>query len=364
MSQCFESLLLEAVNFSLSHEVKWSRDTQDPWGIHKDDPSPWDKLFGPVFPRGGVSGVISRKGSVLARWGESDRADMTFSVAKTYLSLICGVAYDQGLIKDIDQPISDMFSGIGFDRGPNRLVTWRHLLQQTSEWEGVCCDIPDEVDHHRYLSFQNSRAKPAVQKGVKRKLNKPGTYWEYNDVRINQLSLALSYTFRESLDTVFERAILAPIGCSLNWSWSPYEDCFISIDGKRIPILPGGSHWGGGIRISSEDQVLVGQLIANKGMWEGDQLISQGWFDQMLAPSKLAPFYGFLVWLNTDNTIFPSIPESSFFAIGAGGAYTWIDPELQSVTVVRWIDPQCADQFMAKVRHALMRDIGVGNSTI
>jgi CubicO group peptidase (beta-lactamase class C family) len=184
-------------------------------------------------------------------------------------------------------------------------------------------------------------------------MHEPGTYWEYNDVRINQLSLALLHLFRRPLDEVFEQRILKPIGCSCDWHWAPYFDAFIDIDGITMPTLPGGSHWGGGVRISSQDQVLIGQLLLQRGRWRGEALISEDWIDLMLTPSRLAPYYGFLTWLNTDGILFPRLPESSLFAIGAGGSYTWIDPELNAVTVIRWINPLKVETFMVRLREVL-----------
>ena len=83
----------DAINFSLSHEVPWPRDPyavpaagQVPFGVHHTDPAPWNVLRGPLHLRGGVSGVILQHGNEIAAWGEPDRADQTFSVAKTYLA--------------------------------------------------------------------------------------------------------------------------------------------------------------------------------------------------------------------------------------------------------------------------------------
>ncbi|MGZ8256023.1 MAG: hypothetical protein ACXWVT_14300, partial [Burkholderiaceae bacterium] len=85
----------DAIAFAQSHEIPWPRDpAADParWGVHHDDPPPFNRLRGPVHPRGGVSGVIRVRGEEVAAWGEPDRADQTFSVAKTYLALLAGIA--------------------------------------------------------------------------------------------------------------------------------------------------------------------------------------------------------------------------------------------------------------------------------
>ena len=349
-----DDALADSVSFAVSNEIEWTRDNSSPWGIHGEDIPPWNRLRGPVFPRGGGSGAVLLDGEKIMSWGDFERPDLTFSVAKTYLSLLCGLAVDDGLIQDINECVEISLPGVGFDSSHNKSITWRHLLEQTSEWEGVCCGIPDQADHYRYLSFQDSRYRSNFKKGTKRPLNEPGTYWEYNDVRINQLSLALLHLFRQPLDEVFEKRILKPIGCSCDWAWTPYDDAYINIDGITMQTLPGGSHWGGGVQISSQDQVLIGQLMLQKGRWGKDVLISSDWIDMMLTPSLLAPFYGFLTWLNTDRILFPRLPESSIFAIGAGGSYTWIDREINAVTSVRWINPSCAETFMVHLRKAIV----------
>ena len=184
-----EHALRQAVQFAIDHETTWSREIGDAWGIHHDDPPPWNRLLGPVHSRGPVSGTIVVEGETRVSWGEPQRADLTFSVAKTYLALLAGIAHDRGLMPDVKEPVGARVSGIGFDEGRNAQVTWAHLLQQTSEWEGECFGVPDQVDRYRVLSFQGGAAKG--RKGDARPLQAPGTYWEYNDERINQWSLAL-----------------------------------------------------------------------------------------------------------------------------------------------------------------------------
>ncbi|HZP86213.1 MAG TPA: serine hydrolase [Burkholderiales bacterium] len=336
-----------AIRFAISHETSWPRDTGPGWGIHSDDPPPYNRLRGPVHDRGPVSGTIVIEGRPAASWGEPQRADLTFSVAKTYLALIAGVAHDLGLMPDVDEPVGVRVRGIGFDHGRNAQVTWQHLLQQTSEWEGECFGLPDQVDRYRTVQFQGAAA--SGKKGEARPLQTPGTFWEYNDVRINQLSLALLHLFRRPLPEVFREHIMRPIGASEDWSWAGYDDASIDLDGRRVQSVPGGSHWGGGVSISSVDQARIGQLLLDEGRAGGHQVISPEWIARMREPCPIAPFYGYLIWLNTQRRVFPSAPASSLFAIGAGSSFTWIEPQRKMVVVVRWIDANYADGFFNKV---------------
>ncbi|MEK6210129.1 MAG: serine hydrolase [Pseudomonadota bacterium] len=341
----------QAVQFAIDHETPWTREITDKWGIHHEDPPPWNKLLGPVHARGPVSGTIVLNGKTLTSWGEPDRPDLTFSIAKTYLALLAGVAHDRGLLPDVDEPVRARVSGIGFDEGRNAQVTWAHLLQQTSEWEGAIFGVPDQADRYRTLSFQGGVI--AGKKGDPRPLQTPGTFWEYNDVRINQLSLAMLHLFGRPLPEVFREAIMQPIGASDNWRWVGYDNAWINLNGRRVQSVPGGTHWGGGMSIGSHDQARVGQLLLDDGKANGRQVISAEWIKRMRTPCKIAPFYGYLIWLNHDRRVFPSVPKSSYFAIGAGSSFTWIEPERGMVLVVRWIDADHADEFFGRVLKAI-----------
>lgn len=344
----------DAITFAQAHEVPWPRDPQaDPggWGVHHADPPPYNRLRGPVHARGGVSGVIQVGGRELAQWGEPERADLTFSVAKAYLALLAGIAHDRGLLPDVDAPVVLGLRGLGFDDAHNRAVTWAHLLEQTSEWQGTCFGLPDQVEHNRRVAMDPK--PPQGAKGEARVLQPPGRYWEYNDVRINQLSLALLHLFRRPLPEVFEEAVLRPLGGGAGFRWEGYDDAWVEIDGRRMQSVPGGSHWGGGVSISTRDQARIAQLLLDGGTHAGRQLLSRAWIERMQQPCAIAPFYGWLTWLNRDGGQFPEASRRSWFMYGAGGHYVWMDPEHDAVVVVRWIDPKRVGGFVARVARVL-----------
>jgi CubicO group peptidase (beta-lactamase class C family) len=303
-------------------------------------------VLGPVRPRGGPNGLVLRGGYVAAEWGDTGRADMTFSVAKSYLSLLAGLAVDRGLIRSIDDPVRDYVRDGGFDSPQNRDITWRHLLQQTSEWQGTLWGKPDSIDHNRDVGKSElGRA----EKGQPRPLRPPGTLWEYNDVRVNRLSLALLHVFHEPLADVLRRDVMDPLGADGRWEWQPYANAWAEIDGRRLPAVPGGSHWGGGLWMSTRDHARVGLLVCRGGRWGARRLVSQAWIDESRRPCPLNPSYGLLWWLNTERAQIPSAPASSFAARGAGSNVIWIDPDHDLVVVVRWIDKASVDGFIKLV---------------
>jgi CubicO group peptidase (beta-lactamase class C family) len=308
-------------------------------------------LLGPVHDRGPVSGVILREGKTLISWGELERADLTFSVAKTYLALLAGVAHDLGLLPDVDEPVRVRIKDMGFDGGRNSKVTWAHLLQQTSEWEGDVFGLPDQVERYRTVQFQE--IKVSGKKGDPRPLQEPGTHWEYNDVRINQLSLALMHLFGRPLPEVFSDSLMQPIGASDQWKWVGYDNAWVDLNGRRVQSVPGGTHWGAGLSIGSIDQARVGQMLLDDGMAKGRRVLSSEWIRRMRTPCAIAPFYGYLTWLNYQQRVFPSVPESSYFAFGAGASFTWVEPGRKMVVVVRWINADFADEFFGRVLQAV-----------
>ena len=353
--------LTDAIRYAQEHEVPWPRDPavlpepgQQPWGVHHDDPPPYNRLRGPVHARGPQSGVIVRRGEEIAAWGEPDRADLTFSVAKSYLALLAGVAQARGLLPDENEPVAKRLAGIGFDdNAHNRAVTWAQLLTQTSEWEGTSFGLPDTVDRWRRVA-QDPRPA-AGPKGGARPLEAPGTYWEYNDVRINQLALALLHLFRRPLPEVFLESVLAPLGGGEGFAWRGYDDAWVELPGAgRVQTVPGGTHWGAGVSISARDQARVGRLVLDGGAApDGRQLIPRDWIEKMKAPSPIAPFYGRLLWLNREGRAFPGASHDAVFMVGAGGHYTWIDPGLAAVVVLRWLDPAYASLAIPRLAAAL-----------
>ncbi len=341
----------DAVGFAISSESKMLRDIRRALEEgHFAEPPPINEIIGPVKDRAEPSGVIVRDGHIVAEWGDIERVDMTFSATKSFLSLCAGIAFDRGLIPDIHAPVRNLVDDGGFDSDQNRTITWAHLLQLTSEWQGELWGKPDSVDHNRDLSLPPGQAS---DKGMRRTMQSPGTHWEYNDVRVNRLALALLRVFKEPLPAVLKREIMDPIGASNTWQWHGYRNSYIEIDGQKMQSVSGGAHWGGGLWISTLDQARVGLLMLNQGRWNGRRILSEEWIAQSVQPCALNANYGFMWWLNAIGEQAPAASRSSFFAKGVGANVIWIDPENSMVTVTRWIDKESFPKFAEKVVKAI-----------
>lgn len=336
-----QARLDEAVAFAESHETSMPKDPgqylRDRFAAQADQ-----EIVGPTQERGGVNGIVVRHGYIVAEWGDTLRADMTFSVTKSYLSTLGGIAIDQGLIDSMDDPVASYVEADGvdyFDSAHNRPITWKHLFTQTSEWEGTLWGKPDTADRRR---------------GVDRELSAPGTFWEYNDVRVNLLAACLLHVYRRPLPDVLEEEVMDPIGASETWHWHGYRTSVTEMDGREVQSVSGGGHWGGGLFISTRDHARFGYLFLRRGRWNDRQIVSESWVEAATTPSEVEPSYGFMWWLNRNGERFPSAPRSAFFAIGAGSTSTIVvDPEHDLVIVSRWVEGEHVDGVIARVLAAL-----------
>ena len=345
--------LQAAVAFAEASDSPWPRSFYYPDGryvgiVEWNETGPWSEVVGPVVPRGGPAGLILKGGRIAAEWGDTARADMTFSVAKSYLAVLAGLAVADGLIANVDEPVGASVKGPWFESVHNARITWRHLLQQSSEWQGELWGKADQVDHNRQLGVgaDNSR------KGHRRELKAPGTHYEYNDVRVNLLAFCLLQRFGRPLPEVLRERVMDPIGASKRWEWHGYRTSWTEVGGRRVQSVSGGAHWGGGMHIGARDMARLGLLVARRGHWGDRRILPEAWVRDMLSPSPTNASYGFLWWLNQGAARYPSAPASSVFARGAGSNIIWIDPEHDLVIVLRWIDKAAMGGFVSRLMAA------------
>ncbi|HJU30170.1 MAG TPA: serine hydrolase [Hyphomicrobiaceae bacterium] len=284
--------LQSAVEFALASDSPWPRSMYHPDGryvgnVEWNETGPWTEIVGEVRPRGGPAGLILKGGRIVAEWGDTSRADMTFSVAKSYLGVLAGIALADGLIASIDERVGARVRGPWFASAHNAPITWRHLLHQSSEWQGELWGKSDQVDHNRQTGVGADQSR----KGQRRDLNAAGTHFEYNDVRVNLLALCLLQLFGRALPDVLRARVMDPIGASAAWEWHGYETSWTDVKGQRVQSVAGGGHWGGGMFISARDHARLGLLMARSGRWGELEILPASWIREAFAPSPTNASY-------------------------------------------------------------------------
>lgn len=285
------------------------------------------RILGPTGTRETGSGLIIRGGKIVAEWGDLQRPEMTFSVVKSYLSTVAALAWGEGLINDLNAPVAEQVRDGTFASEHNRKISWHHLLNQTSDWSGQLWETWDWADRP---VGDDPAAWP------QRPLNEPGSFYKYNDVRVNLLAYSLLQLMRDPLPVVLRRQLMDPIGASSSWRWYGYDNSWITLDGQKIQSVSGGGHFGGGLFINTLDHARFGLLMLRGGRWQDEQLVPEGWLERALTPTSVRPDYGYLWWLNTARERIPAAPETAFWAAGFGGNYIYMDPEHDLLLVLRW----------------------------
>ena len=198
---------------------------------------PYHKILGPTKKRGGAAGMIIKDGYIVAEWGDVNRVDMTFSVTKSYLSTMAGLAVDEGLIRSTQDKVNEYVWDQTFWGEHNSKISWHHLLNQSSAWTGELFGIKDWADRPpRNGGIDDWRL--AVPR-------EPGTFMEYNDVRVNVLAYSLLQVWRKPLPQVLKEKIMDPIGASTTWRWFGYENAlwmsYVSVK-LRLCLTSSTSH--------------------------------------------------------------------------------------------------------------------------
>ncbi|AHM60818.1 penicillin-binding protein, beta-lactamase class C [Flammeovirgaceae bacterium 311] len=360
-----EAKLQNAIQFAIENEAKAPRNLKEAH-YQSFGKEPFGDAIGPFKERGEPAGLVIRGGFIVAQWGDPAEVNMTYSVSKSFLSTVVGLAFDHGLIHQLNDavhsymapiiPYSPTSSGNKADglaqsevlelfaTAHNRKISWDHLLRQTSDWEGTLWGKPDWAD----------RPEGEASTWRTRGRHEPGSVYKYNDVRVNVLALAATNVWRRPLPQVLKEQVMDPIGASSSWRWLGYENSWIILDGQPVQVVSGGAHWGGGMFISALDQARFGYLTLRRGRWKDKQILSENWIRQARTPTAANTGYGFMnYFLNTDKKLFPSAPETAFAHLGAGTNMVYVDEEHDLIVVARWIENKALDGLVARVLESI-----------
>jgi CubicO group peptidase (beta-lactamase class C family) len=345
--------LQQAIDFSVANESSSPKDTalalKQTFGVRE----PNFKILGPTQTRAALNGIIIRRGYVAAEWGDTARTDMAHSVTKTFLTTVVGLAWQRGMIRDLNDRASDYLPTMDreqlFASDHNASITWEHLLRQTSDWSGTLWGVPDWADRPVGATPADFPNRP---------MHEPGTFFKYNDVRVNLLALVALQTWRRPLPQVLREEIMDPIGASNTWRWYGYENSWVTVDGRSIQSVSGGGHFGGGMFVSAWDLARFGYLFLRQGRWNDRQIVAERWIERARTAGPANGGYGFANWyLNLDRKAMPGAPATSVTFRGNGLNIVYLDWEHETVVVVRWIrNDEALNKFIDLVLAALERE--------
>ncbi|WP_228565883.1 serine hydrolase [Nocardia sp. SYP-A9097] len=235
-----------------------------------------------------------------------------WSVTKSIVSLLAGIAWDQGRL-DIDAPI-DRYLPPGVGDPEHRAITVENLLTETSGLriglvaEGLTGVIP--VD-----PFSGVQAL-----GVPFD-NPPGSKFSYSQRNVDLLSYVIELAIGEPLQEFAQRELFGPIGIQRgDYYWAR----------DRSGHTYGYAH----LMIPPDDLSRLGMLTANDGRWQGREIVSHAYLTRATTSSATNNCYGYLFWLGPDcaeNAEF--LPADTFSMSGLGLQHVFVIPSLDLLVV-------------------------------
>lgn len=260
--------------------------------------------------------VVLKDGEVISEnymSGYDDRSKTnSFSMAKTVLTMMIGIAIEEGYIESLDQAVSDFIPEFSDDE-MGKTATLAHLSQMTSGYEWV---------EHYYSWFSptvelyhGSDVEDFVVNGEFSA--EPSTFWEYSSASTQLLGVVLKRALAKGgNDATLSEYLSEKI-------WQPMQmndDALWHTDNEGMELVFCC------LNTNARNFAKLGQLMLNNGNWQGQQLVSRQFIQTMITPVG-KPFYGYSTWLGLDNN-----PAYYHFS-GHLGQYIIVIPEHQMVVV-------------------------------
>jgi CubicO group peptidase (beta-lactamase class C family) len=261
-------------------------------------------------------------------WGQPDgqyefsattKHDMR-SASKSVISLLIGIAIDRKLIAGVDEPVLKFFPDYAAVKQPGwDAITLRHLLTMSSgfrwdearAWTDPENDEPHLVTEPDPLGYVLSRPIAAP----------PDALWTYNGGGTELLGNIIERVSKRSLEAFVHEALFQPLGIT-DAEWKHYQN------GKIAAAS--------GLRLRPRDAAKIGQLVLNRGQWNGRQIVPADWIAQSIVPRFQAiglfastQFYGYQWWMGRSLAGDKEIKWVAAF--GWGGQRIFIVPGLDLV---------------------------------
>ena len=251
--------------------------------------------------------IISHKGNIiLEQYGNGySKTDFVTSqsIAKAFYAVLFGVAIEKGLLDDLDQPISDYLPEWKNDKRGE--ITIRNLLEMKS---GLYRS--ESWNEEMFLSRNNLDFALSVEL-----VKEPGEIFEYNNVNTALLGPVIEKIYNASPHEVLKKEILNPLEITEYGLWKDHALNDITFHGIDLAPL---------------DFIKFGQLYAQKGSWEGKQLVNKAFMEQSMQPISEGPgeLYGM-------HTSIRKMSENKRLLVkeGFNGQYLFVIPEENLVAV-------------------------------
>ncbi|MDZ7691643.1 MAG: serine hydrolase [Balneolaceae bacterium] len=234
----------------------------------------------------------------------------TKSASKSIISLLVGIAVDQGIIESIDQPIHQFFPEYfeSISDSLKREITVKDLLTMRSGLE--------TTSFHNYGRWvvSDDWVEFTLEQPME---DRPGQDMDYSTGTSHLLSVMIEKQSGMSTREFANRYLFGPMNIEPGgWQQDPQGYYF---GGNNLALRPA-------------DMLKIGQMVLNGGTYEGQRIISKGWLAQSFQTytrSEYNPYdYGYMWWNR------PVAGHKVYFAWGFGGQYIFIIPELNSVVVL------------------------------
>lgn len=235
----------------------------------------------------------------------------SFSMAKSVTSILIGCAIDDGLIKSVDEPITNYIPELkkkGFEK-----VTIKHVLQMTSGLDFNESYVNPFGDAAAFYYGRNLR-KQIDKMELK---TEPGKRFQYVSGNTQLLGLILERALKTQTVTEYLQVKLwKPLGMEYDATWS--------LDKKKNGLEKTFCC----LNARARDFAKIGRLYLNKGNWNGKQIVSQKWVEESTKPDLTeggASFYKYQWWLPSNS--------GDFMAEGILGQFIYVNPAKDLIIV-------------------------------
>jgi CubicO group peptidase (beta-lactamase class C family) len=259
-----------------------------------------------------------------------------FSVTKSVVSILIGIAIADGLIASVDQPLAELLpKHRQAMSGDTAKVTLRHLLTMSG-------GFGNQMPSGGFVWADSAQpGKSYIDLILKQRSGSaPGQHFGYSDpgahLVAGVLAAALERADGDRPRTVLDYArqrLFDPLGISTHPAFNqPLSDVFTPeflTAGFGWATDPNGIEYGAvGLRLRAPDMMKIGELYRQGGMWNGQQIVPTDWIRQSIAPSTRNPEYGLLWWILREPV------GSGYTATGHGGQHIVVLPKSRAVTVL------------------------------